>query len=91
MTEDFQDEDCRNVEGTTSDLRYFEIESLSRGIECKVTNLVAEAVYEVEEGEGDGWVKKATIRNIGEDMNMFHFERIPRNFLIGRDSIFSSQ
>ena len=72
-------------------MRHFEIESLSRGIECKVTNLVAEAVYEVEEGEGDGWVKKATIRNIGEDMNMFHFERIPRNFLIGRGSIFSSQ
>ena len=66
MTEDFQDEDCRNVEGTTSDLRYFEIERLSRGIECRVTNLVAEAVYEVEVGEGDGWVKKATIRNIGE-------------------------
>ena len=91
MTEDFQDEDCRNVEGTTSDLRYFEIESLSRGIECKVTNLVAETVYEVEVGEGDGWVKKATIRNIGEDMNMFHFERIPGYFLIGRDSIFSGQ
>ena len=56
-----------------------------------MTNLVAETVYEVEVGEGDGWVKKATIRNIGEDMNMFHFERIPRNFLIGRGSIFSSQ
>ena len=56
-----------------------------------MTNLVAEAVYEVEEGEGDGWVKKATIRIIGEDMNMFHFERIPGYFLIGRDSIFSGQ
>ena len=56
-----------------------------------MTNLVAETVYEVEVGEGDGWVKKATIRNIGEDMNMFHFERIPGNFLIGRDSIFSGQ
>ena len=73
-------------------MRYFEIERLSRGIECRVTNLVAETVYEVEVGEGDGWVKKATIRNIiGEDMNMFHFDRIPRNFLIGRGSIFSSQ
>ena len=51
-----------------------------------MTNLVAEAVYEVEEGEGDGWVKKATIRNIGEDMNMFHFERIPRN-LVGTSSL----
>ena len=45
-------------------MRYFEIERLSRGIECRVTNLVAEEVYEVEVGEGDGWVKKATIRNI---------------------------
>ena len=49
------------------DLRYFEIERLSRGIECRVTNLVAETVHEVEAGEGDGWVKKATIRIIGED------------------------
>ena len=77
MTEDFQDEDCRNVEGTTSVLRYFEIERLSREKECKVTNLVAEAVYEVEVGEGDGWVKKATIRNIGEHWICFILNEYP--------------
>ena len=60
------------------DLRYFEIERLSRGIECRVTNLVAETVYEVEVGEGDGWVKKATIRNIiGEDGICFILNEYP--------------